>query len=111
MELALKYFNECIELCLKHNLNSDKRLAVIYRNRSLVYLQTNEYQSAVNDCKLALSIEPNCPIAVYRKALALKDFGTLHSAVVNHFGKCFIMRVDNRLSLRPMYLLPQLHSN
>ncbi|CAH8863313.1 unnamed protein product [Trichobilharzia szidati] len=75
MELALKYFNECIELCLKHNLNKDKRLAVIYRNRSLVYLQTNEYQSAVNDCKLALSIEPNCPIAIYRKALALKISG------------------------------------
>ena len=72
MKLALIYFNRCIELCLKYNLNEDKRLAVIYRNRSLIYLQLNEYQLACNDCTSALSIESNCPIALYRRSLALK---------------------------------------
>ncbi|RTG83942.1 uncharacterized protein DC041_0002723 [Schistosoma bovis] len=52
MKLALIYFNKCIELCLKYNLNHDKRLAVIYRNRSLIYLQLNEYQLACSTSKM-----------------------------------------------------------
>ncbi|CAH8588741.1 unnamed protein product [Heterobilharzia americana] len=83
MQLALKYFDKCIQVCLKNNLHKDKRLAIIYRNRSLIHLQTNEYRLALNDCTLALSIEPNCPIATYRKAMALKFLGDYVNCIQN----------------------------
>ncbi|TNN16545.1 Sperm-associated antigen 1 [Schistosoma japonicum] len=94
MNLSLTYFNKCIELCLKHNLANDKRLAVIYRNRSLVYLQMSEYQSAYNDCTLALSIEPNCPIALYRRSLALKFLGD-HVSCLNDLQKAYSLCPNN----------------
>ncbi|VDP53297.1 unnamed protein product [Schistosoma margrebowiei] len=94
MKLALIYFNKCVELCLKYNLNSDKRLAVIYRNRSLIYLQLNEYQLACNDCTSALSIESNCPIALYRRALALKFLGD-HSGCLKDLQKAYNLSPNN----------------
>uniref|UniRef100_A0A5K4F468 RNA polymerase II-associated protein 3 n=1 Tax=Schistosoma mansoni TaxID=6183 RepID=A0A5K4F468_SCHMA len=94
MKLALIYFNRCIELCLKYNLNEDKRLAVIYRNRSLIYLQLNEYQLACNDCTSALSIESNCPIALYRRSLALKFLGD-HSGCLKDLQKAYSLSPNN----------------
>ncbi|CAH8616439.1 unnamed protein product [Schistosoma bovis] len=94
MKLALIYFNKCIELCLKYNLTNDKRLAVIYRNRSLIYLQLNEYQLACNDCTSALSIESNCPIALYRRALALKFLGD-HSGCLKDLQKAYNLSPNN----------------
>ncbi|CAI2732504.1 unnamed protein product [Schistosoma spindalis] len=101
MKLALIYFNKCIELCLKYNLNHDKRLAVIYRNRSLIYLQLNEYELACNDCTSALSIESNCPIALYRRALALKFLGD-YSGCLNDLQKAYNLSPNNNRIIEEM---------
>ncbi|KAK4468615.1 hypothetical protein MN116_007805 [Schistosoma mekongi] len=94
MKLSLAYFNKCIELCSKYNVTNDKRLAVIYRNRSLVYLQMSEYQLAYNDCTLALSIEINCPIALYRRSLALKFLGD-HASCLKDLQKAYSLCPNN----------------
>ncbi|KAL3118992.1 hypothetical protein niasHT_003775 [Heterodera trifolii] len=75
-------FTSCIEVYTKAlELKPDDKLRlIIYKNRAMAKLKTEDFEGAESDCNNALELNPSDPKSYYRRALAREKLDKIGSA-------------------------------
>jgi tetratricopeptide (TPR) repeat protein len=71
-EEAIKLYTQAIELQASH---------IYYSNRANAYLELSQYLSAIEDCDMAIKIEPKFAKAYLRKGNALMNLVRTQEAI------------------------------
>jgi tetratricopeptide (TPR) repeat protein len=76
---AIECYSECINKILSEgeaiNENNRKLLALVYSNRAMAYIKTNERSKALNDCTSSISYDTQYAKTYLRRADCYRKLG------------------------------------
>ncbi|KAG8236299.1 hypothetical protein J437_LFUL017983 [Ladona fulva] len=93
---AIKCYNAAIEACPKDKVYD---LSTFYQNRAAAYEQLGDYESAKNDCTLALQLNPVYVKALHRRAKAYELTKDLKSCLEDVTAACLLDHFQNQASI------------
>lgn len=87
---AIKEYTTCLE--------ADAESVLAYSNRSMAYLQLEQYEAALSDAEAALKLDDACVKAAYRMGLAL-DGLQRHEEAVDAYRYVLRLQPENKAAL------------
>jgi import receptor subunit TOM70 len=77
---AIGYYNCAISMFTNDSITMDP---VLYTNRALAFLKTNEYKKALDDCNSAHDLDPKSIKAIWRRISAYRGLKEFKAALVD----------------------------